>query len=79
MGAPFRKSVTPAVGFFFAVYGQDVAAARKATIEVSRGTQVLASTTSELPAPDPSGRIQHAGHAPVEGVRARRLHGCTCP
>jgi hypothetical protein len=68
LGTPFRKSVAPAVGFFFSVYGKDVAAARNATIEVSRGTQVVASATSELPAPDAGGRIQHAGAIPLKGI-----------
>jgi VWFA-related protein len=67
LGTPLRKSLLPAVGFFFSVYGKDVAAAKSATIEVARGGQVVARTTSELPAPDASGRIQHAGALPLKG------------
>ena len=68
LGTPLRKSLLPAVGFFFSVYGKDVAAAKTATIEVARGGQVVARTTSELPAPDPTGRIQHAGALPLKGL-----------
>jgi hypothetical protein len=68
LGTPFRKSVAPAAGFFFSVYGKDVAAVRNATIEVSRGAQTVARTISELPAPDTGGRIQHAGTIPLKGL-----------
>jgi hypothetical protein len=67
LGTPLRKSVLPAVGFFFSVYGKDVAAAKSATIEVTRGGQVMASTKSDLPAADATGRIQHAGALPLKG------------
>jgi VWFA-related protein len=68
LGTPLRKSATPAVGFFFSVYGRDLAAARQASIELSRGADVLARTTSDLPAPDAGGRIQHAGALPLKGL-----------
>jgi VWFA-related protein len=67
LGTPLRKSQLAAVGFFFSVYGKDLAAAKSATIEVARGGQVVARTDSELPAPDARGRIQHAGALPLKG------------
>jgi VWFA-related protein len=68
LGTPLRKSAMPAVGFFFTVYGKDVAAAKTATIEVVRGSEVVARTTSDLPPPDADGRIQHAGALPLKGL-----------
>jgi hypothetical protein len=67
LGEPLRKSVTPAVGFFFTVYsaGAPVAPTR-ADVEVAREGQVLASLPVTLGAPDGSGRIQHAAALPME-------------
>jgi len=71
MGAPFRKSVQPAVGFYFAVYGpKGAAGVRSAAIEVRQGAKVVASTTAVLAAPDANGRIQHAGTVPLAGFSA---------
>jgi hypothetical protein len=69
LGAPFRKSTMQAVGFFFSVYGT-AAAASNATIEVQQGSRAVARTTSVLPAPDASGRIQHAGAVPLQSLAA---------
>jgi hypothetical protein len=66
LGAPFRKSAMPAVGFFFSAYGKG-AAARTATIEVQQNGRTVAKTSSPLPAPDAAGRIQHAGALPLQG------------
>jgi VWFA-related protein len=65
LGLPFRKSAVPAVGFYFSVYGKG-ASAGKATVEVRQGAKVVARTTFDLPAPDASGRIQHAGALPLK-------------
>ena len=62
--------MTPALGFFFAVYGKDLTAARKTTIEVKQGDKVLASTVADLAAPDAGGRIQHAGALPLKALAA---------
>ena len=67
MGEPFRKSSSPALGFFFTVYGGSATAARKATIEVQHGGQVTGRVTADLPAPDSSGRTQFAGALPLQG------------
>jgi VWFA-related protein len=67
MGAPFRKSATPNLGFFFTVYGVPAGTAPKATIEVFRGEQGAGRVTADLPAPDAKGRIQYAGALPLQG------------
>jgi VWFA-related protein len=66
LGAPLRKSVMPALGFYFAVYGKDLASARRTTIEVHQGGKVVASSVADLAPPDASGRIQHAGTLPIK-------------
>ena len=68
LGTPFHKSATPAVGFYFAVYGRNAAALQRATIEVHQGSRVVANTTSPLSAPDATGRIQHAGAVPLKSL-----------
>lgn len=65
MGEPFKKATSPALGFFFTVYGMTEGASRKATIEVFRGDQPAGQVTAELPAPDANGRIQYAGALPL--------------
>jgi hypothetical protein len=67
LGTPFRKSATPALGFYFSVYGAGAASPR-ATIEVDQGERVVARTVAELPAADGGGRIQHAGAVPLKGL-----------
>jgi len=66
MGEPFKKSASPALGFFFTVYGGHAPTARKATIEVRHGEQVAGRVTADLPAPDASGRTQFAGAVPLQ-------------
>jgi VWFA-related protein len=69
MGEPFHKSTTPALGFYFSVYGGGKApAVQQATIQVQQGERVVANTTSPLPAPDAQGRIQHAGAIPLKSL-----------
>jgi VWFA-related protein len=70
LGTPLKKAVTPALGFYFAVYGKDLSTARKTTIEVKQGDKVLASTVADLAAPDAGGRIQHAGALPLKALAA---------
>lgn len=65
MGEPFKKATSPALGFFFTIYGMTEGASRKATIEVFRGDQPAGQVTAELPAPDANGRIQYAGALPI--------------
>jgi VWFA-related protein len=69
MGEPFRKSATPAVGFYFTVQGtKDAPAAGKAVIELRQGQRTLASLPAELPAPDAAGRTQYAGSLPLKSL-----------
>lgn len=71
MGQPFRKAISPALGFFFTVYGAAGAAApRKASLEVYRDGALAGQVTADLPAPDSSGRIQYAGALPLRGFPA---------
>jgi hypothetical protein len=71
MGDPIRKSVNPALGFFFTVYGvKEGTERRKATIEVLRGGQAAGQVTADLPAPDAAGRIQYAGALPLQSFAA---------
>jgi hypothetical protein len=65
LGDPLRKSAAPAMGFYFTARGP--ANARKAQIEIARGGEVTARLPLDLPAPDPSGLIQHAGTLPLQG------------
>jgi VWFA-related protein len=68
LGRPFPKSAQ-AVGFYFSVYGwPQAAAARSALIELLQGERVVTRATSELAAPDASGRIQHAGALPIASL-----------
>ena len=65
MGEPFRKATTPALGFFFTIYGME-GDTRKAIIEVFRGDLPAGQVTADLPAPDANGRIQYAGALPLQ-------------
>jgi VWFA-related protein len=66
MGEPFHKSKNPAMGFFFTVYGMPASTApTKAVVEVLRGETPAGRVTTDLPAPDASGRIQYAGALPL--------------
>jgi VWFA-related protein len=67
MGEPFRKAASPALGFYFVVFGGDESGApKKATIEVYRGGQPVGRVTADLPAADATGRIQYAGSLPLQ-------------
>jgi len=67
MGEAFRKSTSPAVGFFFTLYGAQDKTTPTATIEVFKGDQAAGQVTATLPAPDATGRIQYAGALPLQG------------
>jgi VWFA-related protein len=63
LGDPLRKSAAKAMGFYFTARGP--ATARKGLLEVVRDGQVTALFPMDLPAPDATGRIQHAGTLPL--------------
>jgi VWFA-related protein len=66
MGEPFHKSKNQAMGFFFTLYGMTASPTpAKAVVEVLRGDTPAGRVTTELPAPDASGRIQYAGALPL--------------
>jgi hypothetical protein len=65
LGDPLRKSVAKALGFYFTARGP--ANARKGQIEIVRDGQVTARLPLDLPAPDASGLVQHAGTLPLQG------------
>jgi hypothetical protein len=69
LGAPFKKSAAPALGYFFSVYGKDTATTRAATIEVQEGSRTLVRSTTALAPPDAEGRIQHAGTLPLRSFK----------
>lgn len=64
LGDPLRKSVAKAMGFYFTARGP--ADARKGLLEIVRDGQVTARLPLDLPAPDASGLIQHAGTLPLQ-------------
>jgi hypothetical protein len=64
LGDPLRKSAAKALGFYFTARGP--ANARKGLLEVAREGQVTARLSLDLPAPDASGLIQHAGTLPLQ-------------
>ena len=71
MGESFKKSASPAMGFFFTVYGVKAGGtAPRAMIEVLKDGKPAGQVTAELPAPDPTGRIQYAGALPLQGFAA---------
>jgi VWFA-related protein len=71
MGEPFRKAVSPNLGFFFAVYGVAPGTpSPRVTIEVYRGDAPAGRVTADLPAPDATGRIQYAGALPLQSFPA---------
>ncbi len=66
LGEPFRKATATALPFYFTVLAaKDTPAPDKATVEVWRGGQPIGQVTTDLPKPDPEGRIQHAGGLPL--------------
>jgi VWFA-related protein len=64
LGDPLRKSLAKAMGFYFTVRGP--ANARKGQLEIVRDGQVTARFPLDLPAPDATGLIQHAGTLPLQ-------------
>jgi hypothetical protein len=64
LGDPLRKSAAKALGFYFTARGP--ANARKGQIEIVREGQVTARLPLDLPAPNASGLIQHAGTLPLQ-------------
>jgi hypothetical protein len=73
MGEPFRKAQSPALGFYFLVFGgSDSGGPKKATIEVYRADQPVGRVTADLPAADATGRIQYAGSLPLQPSRPAR-------
>ncbi|MEJ7709955.1 MAG: hypothetical protein WKF84_08865 [Pyrinomonadaceae bacterium] len=70
LGAPLRKSITKRLGFFFtAIMPKGDNTAPKMLLEISQAERKLADIQSELPAPDASGRIQHASAIPLESFQ----------
>ncbi|HWP45146.1 MAG TPA: VWA domain-containing protein, partial [Blastocatellia bacterium] len=70
LGEPIRKSAMKQLPFFFNVYvPEGVKTAPKVGIEVLQRGQRLARLQSELPAPDPAGRIQYASAIPLESFQ----------
>lgn len=69
LGAPFEKSSTPQLGFYFTAYGgAGLPSPTRATIELLKEGHTLASLPTSLPEPDDKGRIQYAGALPIEGL-----------
>ena len=67
LGEPIRKTVMKQLPFYFSVcVPQGVKTAPKLAIEVTQRGQHLARLQSELPAPDPAGRIQFASGLPLD-------------
>jgi len=64
LGSPYRKSTAPALGFYFTAL--DVETKGKALVEVLRDHQVVGRLPMDLPAPDATGQVQHAGALPLE-------------
>ncbi len=65
MGAPFHKSQSPNLGFFFTAYGSPSAPPRQAIVELLKGGAVTAKLPLSLPAVDTHGRIQNAAALPL--------------
>jgi VWFA-related protein len=68
MGEPFRKSLMPALGFYFNVYCPDVTPPKQAIVELVKNGQVTAKIPTTLDAPDANGRIQHAAALPLQSL-----------
>jgi VWFA-related protein len=67
LGAPFHKSATPNLGFYFTTYGGGGRPApTEATIELLQSGRTLAKLPTALPKPDDRGHIQYAGALPIE-------------
>jgi VWFA-related protein len=59
LGDPVRKAAAKALGFYFTARGP--AGGRRGEIEIVRDGKVTARLPLELPAPDETGLLQHAG------------------
>jgi VWFA-related protein len=68
LGAPFRRSGPGGLGFYFRAYGLAPNGRSSATFEIRRGSQVLGTTNTPLPAADATGRAQHAGTFPITSL-----------
>ena len=69
LGTPLNKATMPAIGFFFSVYGKDLAAREERHHRGARGAAGAgAHQLAQLAAPDAKGRIQHAGALPLKGL-----------
>jgi VWFA-related protein len=66
LGAPFSRSETPTLGYYFNVYGaHGRTGAQTATVAVEHHGQQVATGQGALGAPSAAGRIQHAGVLPI--------------
>jgi VWFA-related protein len=67
LGEPVRKSAVKQLAFFFTAYiAKGSADKHTMTLEVVRGGKAIGQMSSELPAPDSSGRIQYASALPLD-------------
>jgi VWFA-related protein len=67
MNEPLRKSASKNLAFFVTVYPPgSLASATKLKLEIVQGGKVLGQTSTDLPAPDSSGRIQYATAIPID-------------
>ena len=66
LNEPVRKSAAKELAFLLTVYAsRGSTSAPKLTVEIRQGARTLGKSTPDLPAPDPSGRIQFASTIPV--------------
>jgi VWFA-related protein len=68
--APFVAGTSRELPLFVAVYPKDPAGPVELTVELRRGGQVVASSTSPLAAPEPDGRIPWLGAIPAARLEA---------
>ncbi|HEY6187773.1 MAG TPA: VWA domain-containing protein [Pyrinomonadaceae bacterium] len=67
---PLHKSTNKDLPFFLTIYGAPAAKpAPKLTLEIMQSGRTLARGALELPAPEPTGRIQYASAIPIEGLK----------
>jgi hypothetical protein len=66
LGEPIRRSLNPALVFFFRAYPARADASLSARIEVVRDQVVIGQTSAPLGAPDTDGRILYASTLPIE-------------
>jgi hypothetical protein len=69
LGAPFHRSATPNLGFYFTAYGGgERPSPTEATIELLQAGHTVAKLPTALPQPDDRGRIQYAGALPIASL-----------